>query len=353
VANPLADDLQSVLEEAQPSWEALRGARLFLTGGTGFIGCWLLESFCWANNHLKLGATATVLTRDPASFAAKCPHLAGDPAIHLHPGDVRCFDFPAEDFTHIILGAAEASAVFNMEQPFTMFETIVLGTQHTLELAQRCGAPRLLLISSGAVYGMQPPDLTHVPEDYRGGPDPTSPTSAYAEGKRAAELLSVLHARAGNPAPVIARPFAFVGPYLPQDRHFAIGNFIRDAMAGGPILVTGDGTPVRSYLYAVDMAVWLWVLLTQGVPGRAYNVGSEEEITIADLADAVASQVTPRPQVVVASPAVPGMPATCYVPSTRWAQENLGLRATVGLKDAITRTMAWYAMMPGFVGPRI
>lgn len=142
----------------------MRGKRVFITGGTGFFGCWLLESFCWANDHLDLRASVTVLTRDPQTFARKAPHLAAHPAIRLYIGDVRSFDFPVGEFSHVIHAATEASAQLNDENPLWMLDTIVEGTRHTLEFARHCGTPKFLLASSGAVYGKQHPDLTHIPE---------------------------------------------------------------------------------------------------------------------------------------------------------------------------------------------
>ena len=180
-------DLDLVLAQTRELWEEMRGQRVFITGGTGFFGCWLVESFCHVNRALGLGARATVLTRDPARFAAKCPHLAGDPAITLHAGDVRSFEFPAGEFRFVIHAATEASAKQAAEEPMEMLSTILAGTERTLKFAAQCGARKFLLTSSGAVYGRQPPEMTHVPESYDGAPDPLNAASVYAEGKRAAE----------------------------------------------------------------------------------------------------------------------------------------------------------------------
>jgi dTDP-D-glucose 4,6-dehydratase len=153
-----ASDLDHVLIHTQPLWDEMRGQRLFITGGTGFFGCWLLESLAWANAKLDLNASAVVLTRDPAAFAVKAPHLAAHPAFRFHRGDVRHFEFPDGQFPCVIHAATEASAKLNAEDPLTMFDTVVEGTRRTLEFARLHGAKRFLLASSGAVYGRQPPE---------------------------------------------------------------------------------------------------------------------------------------------------------------------------------------------------
>jgi len=341
--NPLASDLDHILAHTQEVWEELRGQRLFITGGTGFFGCWLLESFAWANDKLGLNATALVLTRNPEAFRRKAPHLATYPAIQFYVGDVRSFEFPAGSFSHIIHAATESSTRLNEENPLLMVDTIVQGTRHTLEFARLCGAKKLLLTSSGAVYGKQPPDLTHIPEDYVGGPDTMDPRSAYGEGKRLAELLCVLYARQYGIETKIARGFAFVGPYLPLDIHFAIGNFIRDGLRGGPIQVKGDGTPYRSYLYAADLAIWLWTILLCGEPCRPYNVGSAEALRIAELAHGVAQTFTPPVAVQIAKAATPGQPAERYVPATQRAETELNLHQWITLPEGIRRTVRWHS----------
>ncbi|HSN13747.1 MAG TPA: NAD-dependent epimerase/dehydratase family protein, partial [Anaeromyxobacteraceae bacterium] len=139
---------------------------------------------------------------------------------------------------------------------------------------------------------------------------------------------------------VIARCFAFAGPYLPLDAHYAIGNFVRDALARGPIRVGGDGTPLRSYLYGADLALWLWTLLARGRAARPYNVGSEDAVSIAELARIVARVLDTGRGVEIAKAAVPGRAAERYVPSTRRIREELGLAPTFTLEEAIVRTAA-------------
>jgi nucleoside-diphosphate-sugar epimerase len=121
-------DLNLILEHTASLWDEVRDQRIFLTGGTGFFGCWLVESFCHINRALGLGASMVVLSRDPAAFAAKCPHLAGDSAVALQEGDVRSFTFPEGKFGYVIHAATETSARGGAELPLNTFSTIVDGT---------------------------------------------------------------------------------------------------------------------------------------------------------------------------------------------------------------------------------
>jgi len=340
--NRLARDLDGILERTESLWLDLRGQRILITGATGFFGCWLLESFAWANRRLNLNACAVGLSRRPGALVEKAPHLAEDPAIVLHAADVRHGDFPHGSFSHVIHGATEANAKLNNEAPLVMFDTIVEGTKRALQFSIANSVTRFLLVSSGAVYGTQPAELTHVSESFEGGPDPLTPSSAYAEGKRSAEMLCSL-AATPRLATTVARCFAFVGPYMRLDAHFAIGNFINDRLHGRPINVKGDGSAIRSYLYASDLMVWLWTILFKGQSRRAYNVGSEEAFNIAALAREVALALQPAAGVQVAAGQHQSRSVHRYVPSTARAKEELGLQAEVPLRDAICRTHAWFS----------
>ena len=331
----LKQDLDHVLNHARRDFEQLRGARLFLTGGTGFFGKWLVSTFVEANRALRLSAALVLLTRDPKRFAEENPDLA-DPSISFCQGDVRSFDFPSGEFTHIIHGASGPG-----HQPLELYDTAVEGTRRALQVAVRTGAIRFLFLSSGAVYGPQPAGMTHIPETYSGGPDPLLPGSEYGEAKRTAEhFCSVLSEAHGFEA-TIARCFAFSGPHLPMDLNFAVGNFIRDAMANRPINIQGDGTTYRSYLYAADLAIWLWALLVRGKNKRAYNVGSDEEVDIATLARAVTEAAGSDHGIQVAQQPKPGAVPLRYVPSVERARAELGLEPWIKLKEGIVRTLAW------------
>lgn len=338
MVHPLHSDLEHILEHTRELAEDLRGARLFITGGTGFFGKWLLESLIWMNHRLNLECHATILSRSPDSFQANAPHLAGNKAVSVIQGDVRDFEFPRGTFTHIIHAATESSAKLNAENPLLMLDTIVEGTRHVLDFAKTCRASNFLFTSSGAIYGKQPPEMTHIPEEYPGAPDPLDRASAYGQGKRLAEHLCALYADTTLETK-IARCFAFVGPYLPLNIHFAIGNFIRDALNGGPIIVKSDGTPRRSYLYAADLVIWLWTILLRGQSCRPYNVGSSESLSIEEVAHLIAAQFEPRREVKILGMRNKEKSIEQYVPSTSRARQELGLEAWISVTEGIARTI--------------
>lgn len=339
----LSFDRQHILEHTASVWEPLRRQRVFITGGTGFVGTWLLQSFAWANEEFAFGAEAVVLSRNWEAFRIKAPHLADDPAISCHQGDVRDFAFPDGRFSHIIDSMTESSGKFGDDEPLLMLDTVIGGTRRTLEFARHCGATHLLQVSSGAVYGRQPPGVSHLAENSSSAPDTMLHDSAYGESKRVAELLDALYGPQFDINVAIARGFCFVGPHLSLEARYAVGNFIRDGLDGKPIVVQGDGTALRSYLYAADMAIWLWTILLCGESCRPYNVGSEEAISIAELANIVADSFQPRPEVQILGSPTPGKPAERYVPSTRRASSELGLRQWIDLSEAIQRTVAWHS----------
>jgi dTDP-glucose 4,6-dehydratase len=239
-----------------------------------------------------------------------------------------------------VLHAATDSTIGPSLTPLQRYDQIVEGTRNILDLAVTTGARRFLLTSSGAIYGPQPPDLAAIPEDWPGSPPLAEPSTAYGQAKRAAEHLCALVGEQHGLETVVARCFAFVGPDLPLHVHFAIGNFIRDALTADAITVSGDGTPLRTYLDQSDLAHWLLTLLEHGRPGQAYNVGSDEVISIAALAHLVRDILAPHKPVHILGQPNPGAARNRYVPDISKVLRELGLSVHVHLAESIRRTSA-------------
>lgn len=340
-----AADLRHVLDHTRHVWEDYRGARLFLTGVTGFVGSWLLETLVHAESTLSLGLKATVLVRDREAFAARFPHLAQSPVVRAHVGDVRVADPPKHAFSHIVHCASASPPQLNAERPGEVEEIIERGSERMIEEAESGKGMRLLQVSSGSVYGPQPPSLALMGEDYAGEADARDPAQRFGAAKRRAERRGEASVARGVGF-VSARAFALVGPRLPLHGQFAIGNFLGDARAGRTIALTGDGSPVRSWMHAADLAAWCWTLLVRGAPGRAYNVGSEEAITLWDAAQRVAALHEPPLPVTRVTPAQPAAAPSRYVPSIARARDELGLDVWIPFDDAIRRTWDWLRTDP-------
>jgi dTDP-glucose 4,6-dehydratase len=335
-------DLDHVLRVTPARWEDLRTSRVLMTGATGFVGSWLLATLLWADHHFDLRLGVTVLTRDPGAFSRRAPGLASHPAVAIVAGDVRRFS--AEGWFDVVVhAAAQPLAGASPSAHQARYEADVAATARVLEVAERSGASRLLFTSSGAVYGTQPPDLALVPETHA-----ADPATAYGRSKRESERLITEFAQGGDSHCTIARCFAFVGPLLPLAAGYAAGDFLGDALRGAPVQITGDGTAVRSYLHAADLAAWLWTILLNGESCRPYNVGSDDPTSIARLAARVAAlPESPCAVSVAGPPPAPGTLPPRYVPCIDRARDELGLRVWIDLDDALRRTWSWLRQTQG------
>ena len=208
-------------------------------------------------------------------------------------------------------------------------DIIINGTKRVLSFAKYCNAQKFMFVSSGGVYGKQPYDVEYLPENYS-----CKPYTEYGIAKLEAEEMC----KDSGVFTVIPRCFAFTGKYLNRNIHFAIGNFIRDALLNQPIIITGDGTPYRSYLYADDLVDWLFTLLEKGTNKEVYNVGSDYAISIANLATLVKKVFNSKSEVIVKGVPKLGDKPERYIPSIEKAK-NLGLNVNIALEDAILKSI--------------
>ena len=295
---------------------------IFLTGGTGFFGKSILSMLQRGfGPELKF----TFLSRNPDKFLTDHPEFADLEKVRFIAGDVRDFRFPEQTFDYVFHAAAPARQM----PPGVERDIIITGTRRVLNFARECGAKRLLFVSSGAVYGPQPPDVERIPETF-----PCHPVTEYGIAKYEAERICL----DSEIETVIARCFAFVGPWLNRNIHFAIGNFIRDCLAGNDIVIKGDGTPYRSYLYADDLVQWLFRILFEGQAGKAYNVGSDQAISIRELAETVRKVLRTENRIAICGQPSPGKRPERYVPDIAEIQRKLKVSIEIGLEEAILKS---------------
>jgi len=338
------EDLKEIVCQTSSLFDQdfVKGSGLFITGATGFFGKWLLESFIRLNNELGLDSTIYALSRNPEKFLRQYPHFKHEKAIKWLEGDIRTFAFPPISVDYIIHAATDADAILNLKNPLLMLDTITEGTKRVLAFAN--GQKELkafLFTSSGAVYGKQPENVAHVKETDSFYIDINNPESAYAEGKRLSELYCSVFARECAIPVKIARCFAFVGPHLPLEKHFAIGNFVHNVLFNQDIVIKGDGTPLRSYMYATDLIIWLITILLKGKVGYPYNVGSDQSISIRDLAILVNGYQTNKRDVIILGKNN-GQLLEQYVPDTSRCRNELNLHVRVGLDESVQRTLTFY-----------
>ncbi|HEY5548688.1 MAG TPA: NAD-dependent epimerase/dehydratase family protein [Coriobacteriia bacterium] len=321
--------------------EGLRGQRILVTGGTGFMGSWVAEMVAWLNDAEGFGIDLLLLSPSASAFAVRAPHLAARKDITLIEQDVRHITRLPDGVTYVIHAAGTPDNRVHVIDPLRTMDVIAHGTSAVMHAAAVSADLRKVLnVSSGLIYGAQPLDMAGMPESHAGGPEPDSIKAIYAEAKRYAEAEAAAW-RSRDKLPVVtARPFAFIGPYQGLDKPWAINNFLRDALLGVPIRILGDADTVRSYMYPSDMAFWLLAILADGVPGTAYNVGSPDAITLGKLAERIAASFDNPPSIVCRPLGQPRV--TRFVPDVSRAQSTLGLRVTVDLDHAIERTLEWH-----------
>ena len=312
--------------------DQMRNKSVFITGGTGFFGFWLLNLLTILNAD-GFGITATLLSRNPEQFLADNPQYKDVNWLHWVTGDVESYEFPDRKFEMFIHGAANTKPE-SLNKQVPVFDSIVFGTKHLLEHACISGARRFLLISSGAVYGEVPEGLEAISEDVVTSPHTNKPENAYGDAKRAAEMLGCCYAFEKGIEVVTARCFAFTGYGI--GGHLVLGLLIKQALNNDHIIINGSGLARRSFLHGRDLSIWLLKLLADGINAEIYNVGSDEAYSILGLAELVRDELAPGKKITVLG-AQKKEQRLNYIPSIEKAR-SLGLGVWTTLRDAIKET---------------
>lgn len=340
-------DAEAVLAGRAERLSALKGQHIFISGGTGILGTWLLELIKVLNESHGFGLKLTVLSRNARSFALRWPHLGKASWVRWQEDDIRYLTELPRDVRYIIHAAALTDRRLFASQPGAVAEINSLGTQRILRAANLLeDVQKFVLLSSGLVYGAQPWELPRIDERYAGSLRSNEVGSVYAESKRFAEVLAQCAISETKLPVVTLRPFAFVGPYQSMQLPWAVTDFIRDSFNGGPIRIMGDGVTVRSLMYASDYAFWVLAALARGRAGETYNVGSAEPVDLLTLAQTITRFFAPVPEIRT-QVGQSGHDRNRLVPDTAKIQRELGVSQTVALDAALQKTIEWHRFMQG------
>jgi nucleoside-diphosphate-sugar epimerase len=340
--NILHKDCSDILSAGHKALHMLKGDHILIAGGTGFLGTWITTMVAFLNDNYGFGTKLTLLATHANSFATKAPHLAVRNDITIIERDIRNIVEFSEDVNWIIHAASSPDNRLHASDPMQTIDVVVNGTSTVLAAAARLpNLKKILNVSSGLVYGMQQLELERVSEDDWGTLSPASVGSVYAESKRCAETVCAAYRNEHRLPIVNVRPFAYVGPYQLLDKPWAINNFMRDALLGGPIRILGNEQTVRSYLYASDMSFWILKILANGKNGQNINVGSPHAVSLGDLAKKIASNFPEEVEIRQSPMHKDARPCSRFVPDVSLAETSLGLRPTVELDEAIRRTLLW------------
>ncbi len=333
----ISGDIDQVIEQLADQLGVIKGKNLLITGGTGFFGRWLLQILCQINVKLGYEVGIYVLSRNPKGFLTSHPDYPFNNWVKFIDGDVKNFVLPHMKVDYLIhMATTAAFETYEGEDQLNKLDLLYSGTKNTLIQSAHSGVERVLFTSSGVAYG--PSNGKILSEEDLSGPSTINTNSALGEGKRVAEYLVSYYADKFKYDFAIARCFSFFGPYLPLDIHYAIGNFVNDALSKKEITIHGTGQDLRSYLYMAD--AWTWLLrMLFNANNQIFNVGSSNSISIKDLAVLVGQTLSPAKPINMLGKvgSIGNFARNIYIPDTNKIQNQLGVREITSLRSGILK----------------
>ena len=339
------EDVAEIVGRLGPKLGTISGATILVTGASGMFGGYIADVAAALDRFglVRTPCTLYLATRTAPKAGGRLDHLIDLPNVHFVVGDPLAVGALPSRADLIIHAASPASPQDYLADPVGTLDANSRYLRSLLELARTSGAAGFLYVSSSEIYGSPPPEAIPTPETYAGIIDPLSARASYSEGKRFGEALCMAYHRQHALPVSIIRPFHVHGPGLRLDDGRIIAELIQAGLRGEQFTLSSDGSATRCYGYVRDATAAAYAALLQG-RGEAFNIGVDSpETTILELAEVVADLMgtpPPRPST-LAAPHLVGAPSRSR-PDLSKARAMLGYEPQVGLREGLSRTIAWH-----------
>lgn len=342
--------LEDLLEigSAHLPWGDLDGKTVLITGGSGFLASYIVQSFLVIKRLYGLNIKVNCIVRNLNSVKTRLQAWRHEPDLQFFCHDISkplADEFPVADF--IIHSASHASPKYYGLDPVGTLLANSLGTKNLLDYATKKGVKNFLFFSSGEVYGAPLTDEGLITENDYGYLDPMNVRSCYAESKRIGETMCVSWAHQYGLHINVVRPFHTYGPGMSLDDGRVFSDFVADVVKRRSIRLKSDGLARRPFCYIADATLGFLNVLLKGLPTQAYNIANPDaEISIRDLAVLVADLFPERNVGVkfeipvcngdyLKSPILRSCPSIEKIRAMGWAPK-------VNLQDGFRRTIQSY-----------
>lgn len=345
--NPIIKkDIERVVKRLGTSIDVLSGKKVLITGASGLIGSFLVETLAFLNNRNKLSSPCRVigLQKNKITKNSRLGYLLDRPDIQFVSHNAAVPYSPPFKIDYIIHSAGASAPFFFLADPLGTIDVNVNGIRWILEYGRKEKAKSILYMSSGEIYGNPKSENIPTPETYNGNVSTLGPRSSYTSSKRLAETLCYIYFEKYGVPIKIARPFIVYGPGLGVSDRRVMADFIRNGLAGKPIEMLNEGLDTRSYCYISDATVAFFKILLSSKNGEVFNVASDlEEVRIRDVAKMVHKicKISKPIKIKKRDAKFIKEAPNRVMPDISKLKNVFGYKPEVGIGEGLRRTMEW------------
>lgn len=347
MVNPIIQkDIEDIVSRLGRSIHELSGKTVLVTGASGLIGGYLVETIAYLNSRKIISSPCRIICLQKSEITKKSRlgYLIGRPDVEFVSHDVSKPYAPVGKVDFIIHSAGMSAPASFLADPLATIDVNVSGMRWILEYAKKNKVKSILYMSSGEIYGNPTSENIPTPETYNGNVSTLDPRSCYTSSKRLAETLCRIYFEKFKVPVKIARPFIVYGPGLVQSDKRVMAQFIKNGIERKPIEMMNEGLDTRSYCYISDATVAFFNLLFSSKNGEVFNVASDlEEVSIKDLAELIHKICFINKPVKVRKSDesfIKGAPNRVR-PNISKIKKEFGFNPEIGIQEGLTRTIEW------------